>query len=261
MKGIILAGGHGTRLMPMTKIISKHLLPIYNKPMIFYSLSVLMLAKIKDILLICKSKDIDNYKSVLGNGDSFGISISYKSQDVPSGIPEAFIIGEQFIGNNKVALILGDNFYYGQGFTDLLLKAKKNNGLTIFTYNVKKPEKFGVIEYNKKGDPLQIIEKPKKPKSSKAVTGLYFFDNEVIKHAKSIKKSKRRELEITAINNIYLKKKKLNEVFLGRGYYWSDMGEFDSFLQTSNFVQTIENLQGFNIASLSDIALLNNWKK
>ena len=260
MKGIVLAGGTGIRLYPITKGVSKQLLPVYDKPLIYYSLSVLMLAEIKDILIITNKENIKNYKNLLGNGKRFGIKLTYKSQNKPRGIADAFIVGEDFIKNNNVCLILGDNIFYGQGFVDKIREAKNmQEGATIFAYLVKDPEKFGVVTFNKKNIATSIVEKPIKPKSNYAVTGLYFYDNSVLKIAKKIKPSKRGEIEITSINNEYLKKKKLNVQVFGRGFAWLDTGTHNSLLEASNFIQTIENRQGLKIACLEEIAYKNNW--
>jgi glucose-1-phosphate thymidylyltransferase len=260
MKGIVLAGGTGIRLYPITKGVSKQLLPVYDKPLIYYSLSVLMLAEIKDILIITNKENIKNYKNLLGNGKRFGIKLTYKSQNKPRGIADAFIVGEDFIKNDNVCLILGDNIFYGQGFVDKIREAKKmQEGATIFAYLVKDPEKFGVVTFNKKNIATSIVEKPIKPKSNYAVTGLYFYDNSVLKIAKKVKPSKRGEIEITSINNEYLKKKKLNVQVFGRGFAWLDTGTHNSLLEASNFIQTIENRQGLKIACLEEIAYKNNW--
>ena len=260
MKGIVLAGGSGTRLHPITKAISKQLLPVYDKPMIYYPLSVLMLAGIKEILIITTPHDIDAFRKLLGDGSDFGVSFSYEIQSLPNGIAEAFIIGESFIGKDSVALILGDNIFYGQGFTPMLKSAAGlENGARIFGYKVKDPKQFGVIDFDDKMNVLSIEEKPDRPKSNYAVTGLYFYDNNVIKMAKSIKPSKRGELEITSLNNMYLQRKDISVEVLGRGFAWLDTGTHDSLLEAGSFVQTLEHRQGIKIACLEEIALNNEW--
>jgi glucose-1-phosphate thymidylyltransferase len=260
MKGIILAGGNGMRLHPITTAISKQLLPIYDKPMIYYSLSVLMLARVKDILIITTPHDQHQYKNLLGNGDFFGISISYVIQERPSGLAEAFILGAEFIGKSRVCLVLGDNIFYGQGFSSILKRACSiSDGATIFGYQVKDPERFGVAEIDKNGKVLSIEEKPMIPKSNLAVTGLYFYDNRVVDIAKSIRPSARGELEITAINQVYLEKGALRLEVLGRGFAWLDTGTYETLLEASQFVETIEKRQGYKIACLEEIAFRNGW--
>ena len=264
LKGIILSGGNGTRLYPITKGVSKQLLPVYNKPMIFYPLSVLMLTGIKDILVITTPKDQINYKRLLGNGNEFGININYKIQKNASGLAEAFKLGKKFIGKDPVSLILGDNIFFGSGLTEKLREAKRNciklNKATVFGYPVSDPNRYGVVEFDKKGEPIKIIEKPKTTKSKFAVTGLYFYPNNVVKKVLKIKPSKRGELEITSINSLYLKEKKISVIKLERGFAWYDMGTFDSLIDASNFVRTVEQRQGLKIADLNEIAKRNNFK-
>jgi glucose-1-phosphate thymidylyltransferase len=260
MKGIVLAGGSGTRLYPITKGVSKQLLAVYDKPMIFYPISVLMLAGIRDIFLISTPEDIGGYKSLLGDGSAFGISVSYKVQLAPEGLAQAFILGEEFIGDDNVCLVLGDNIFYGQNFSPKLHEAvHSGKGATIFVYQVKNPECFGVVEFDENKIVKSIEEKPLKPKSHFVATGLYFYDNEVVEIAKSIKPSARGELEITCINNEYLKRGDLNVIELGRGFTWLDTGTHDSLMEASLFVQTIQNRQGYKVACLEEIAFNQGW--
>ena len=260
-KGIVLAGGEGKRLYPVTKVTNKHFLPIHDKPLIFYSLSILFLCKIKNILVICKSKDLENYKNLLGDGSRFGVSLNYMTQNKASGIPDAFIIGEKFIAKSKVVLILGDNLFYGHQLTDKLINAKlKNTNCTIFVYPVNNPSSYGVVELNK-NKIKSIKEKPKFTNSNLAISGLYFFDSDVSKFAKKLKPSKRNETEIVDLLNKYRKKNKLKIEYLGRGSAWLDTGSFENLEKASLFVKNIEDRQGLKIACLEEIALNNKWIK
>ena len=261
-KGIILAGGKGTRMSPLTKAVNKQLLPVYDKPLIFYPLSILMLANIRDVLIIVNKGQLNQYKKILPDGNNLGIKITYKEQDKPKGLPDAFVLGEKFIGKNNVAMILGDNFFYGQNLTSKLLKnTQLKNGARVVLYKVQKPEAFGVAKINSKNKIILIKEKPKKFISDLAITGLYFFDNKVIQYAKKLKPSKRNEVEIVDLLNIYKKKNQLSADTIGRGGAWLDTGSIEDFYKTSAFVSAIENRQGFKIACLEEISLSKKWIK
>ncbi len=263
MKGIVLAGGSGTRLYPLTMITSKQLLPIYDKPMIYYPLSTLMLAGIKDILIISTPRDLPNFKNLLGDGSAFGLNLSYKEQPSPDGLAQAFILGEEFIGDDCCAMVLGDNIFYGNGFSkilkDAVRNAEENKRASVFGYYVEDPERFGVVEFDKDGKVISVEEKPKCPKSNYAITGLYFYDNRVVKYAKEMKPSARGELEITDLNRVFLELGDLDVKLLGRGFAWLDTGTMDSLIEAGQFVQMVEKRQGIKISAIEEIAYKNGW--
>ena len=263
MKGIVLAGGSGTRLYPLTMITSKQLLPIYDKPMIYYPLSTLMLAGIKDILIISTPRDLPNFQNLLGDGSDYGIKLSYKEQPSPDGLAQAFLIGEEFIGDDACAMVLGDNIFYGNGFSrvlkDAVKNAEENHRASVFGYYVDDPERFGVVEFDEHSRVISVEEKPQKPKSNYAVTGLYFYDNRCVEYAKQVKPSKRGELEITTLNNIFLEHGDLDVKLLGRGFAWLDTGTMDSLMEAGQFVQMVEKRQGVNISAIEEIAYINGW--
>ena len=263
MKGIILAGGSGTRLYPLTKAISKQIMPVYDKPMIYYPLSTLMLAGIRDILIISTPQDLPNFEKLLGDGSDYGINLSYKVQPSPDGLAQAFILGEEFIGDDCCAMVLGDNIFYGNGFSKILKEAvanaEENHRASVFGYYVEDPERFGVVEFDDEGKAISIEEKPEQPKSNYAVSGLYFYDNRVVEYAKQMKPSARGELEITDLNRVFLEKGDLDVKLLGRGFAWLDTGTMDSLIEAAGFVKTVENRQGIQISAIEEIAYKNGW--